>query len=45
VDKSAASSSVNADSVAATNRRLTVDFPVPVAVRSTASPTGSNPTG
>ena len=44
-DRSAASSSASAVSVAATNRRDTADFDVDVAVCSARAPTGSSPTG
>ena len=44
-DRSAASSSANAVSVAATNRRDTADFDVLTAICSVRCPTGSNPTG
>ena len=42
-DRSAASSSARAVSVAATNRRETADFDVERAVASTCAPTGSSP--
>jgi len=41
----ALSSSANAVSVMATNRREIADFEIPVAVFSTWAPTGSSPTG